>query len=82
MSSYADILRVLVATPSVSFKEEAAAAFLGKALDGLGIKYSNLRGNIVAINAKSNPSKTPTSTPRLPMKDIPAAPSIPGWIQK
>ena len=57
MSSYADILRVLVATPSVSFKEEAAAAFLGKALDGLGIKYSNLRGNIVAINAKSNPSK-------------------------
>ena len=57
MSSYADMLRVLVATPSVSFKEEAAAAFLGKALDGLGIKYSNLRGNIVAINAKSNPSK-------------------------
>ncbi len=57
MSSYADMLRVLVATPSVSFKEEAAAAFLGKALDGLGIKYRNLRGNIVAINAKSNPSK-------------------------
>ncbi|MBQ6016132.1 MAG: M20/M25/M40 family metallo-hydrolase [Bacteroidales bacterium] len=57
MSCYADMLRVLVATPSVSFKEEAAAAFLGKALDGLGIKYSNLRGNIVAINAKSNPSK-------------------------
>lgn len=57
MSSYADMLRELVATPSVSFKEEAATAFLGKALDGLGIKYSNLRGNIVAINAKSNPSK-------------------------
>ena len=57
MSSYADILRVLVATPSVSLKEEAAAAFLGKALDGLGIKYSNLRGNIVAINKKSDPSK-------------------------
>ena len=57
MSNYADILRVLVATPSVSFNEESAAAFLGKALDGLGIKNSNLRGNIVAVNAKFDPAK-------------------------
>ena len=71
MSSYADILRVLVATPSVSFKEEAAAAFLGKALDGLGIKFSNLRGNIVAINKKSDPSK-PTMALDAHIDTVPA----------
>ena len=57
MDIYPDILRTLVSIPSVSCNEEAAAAFLGTVLDGMGIAHANLGGNLVAINAKSNPSR-------------------------
>ena len=57
MDNYPDILRTLVSIPSVSCNEEAAAAFLGKVLDGMGIAHANLGGNLVAINAKSDPSR-------------------------
>ena len=56
-ADYIGILRKLVSIPSPSFHEEAAGAFLEQTLKDLGIQCSNLRGNIVALNAMFDPAK-------------------------
>ena len=56
---YADLLRKMVAVPSQSGNEAGVAGLIGDALDSLGIRFSRLQNNIVAVNRcfdKSRPT--------------------------
>ena len=52
-----DLLRHLVHAPSLSFNEEAAAAWVGWWLDHQGILYKTPKGNIVVAAAEPDPAK-------------------------
>ena len=56
---YADLLRKMVAVPSQSGNEAGVAGLISDALDSLGIRFSRLQNNIVAVNRcfdKSRPT--------------------------
>lgn len=54
---YIDLLRKMVAIPSRSGDEAGVASLIGDALQSLGINYTRLRNNIVAVNSGFDRSK-------------------------
>ncbi len=56
-AEYIELLRHLVRTPSLSSGEEQAAGVVCEALDGWGVRYRVLRGNIVALNRHFDPRR-------------------------
>ena len=51
------LLRQMVAVPSVSFEEAAVRALICAALDSWGVPYETARGNIVARSEGYDPSR-------------------------
>lgn len=47
---YIRLLRQMVQTPSLSFREEEVCSLIRGALDSFGIEYRTYRGNVVAVN--------------------------------
>ncbi len=56
-SKYLQLLREMIATPSISFEEEAVAQVIGRFLQKEGIAYSVQNGNILALNRHFDPAK-------------------------
>ncbi|MCR4859186.1 MAG: M20/M25/M40 family metallo-hydrolase [Bacteroidales bacterium] len=51
------LLRQMVRIPSLSGEEAAVAACVGAALDGFGIPFEEVRGNLLALNRRFDRSK-------------------------
>jgi len=57
VSEYTDLLRRMVAVPSLSFEEEKVRDLISSQLDSWGIAHKVLRNNIVAVCPWFDPSK-------------------------
>ena len=68
---YCQLLRKMVATPSLSFEEDKVAAVISDALDGWGIAHTKPNGNIVALNRHFDSSR-PTLALDAHMDTVPA----------
>lgn len=54
---YLQLLRKMIATPSISFEEEAVCFLISDFLAQEGIQHAVVNGNIVALNEKFDPKK-------------------------
>ena len=73
-SKYLQLLRQMIATPSVSFEEDAVCFLIASFLQNEGIACSVVNGNILALNKHYNPAKK-TLALDAHMDTVPAAES-------